>query len=191
MKIQVFKFTGLTPLLMSNIESAGNADVPKLTLGKKPNTGDIEKIAEAMAYRNKDGTLFYKSEAFRSSLIKGATGKKFGKLSAPALLKGLIFTSAEERVTLMDRKGKPIKTFETQIDSGVSKATKSRIIVVRPRIDEWSITIPFDFEDDPKIMPSNHEQFMDEVEKLGIMRVVPLVLARGVRNALESMDGMK
>jgi len=165
MEIRVFKFTGLTPLLMSNIASAGNPDMPTLTVGKKPNKGDFEKIADALAYKNKDGTLFLKSEAFRSSLIKGATGKKFGKQAAPAVLKGFIFTSAEEQVSLIDLKGRPIKKYEIQIDSGVAKKI-NRIIVVRPRIDEWSATVPFDCESDPKFRPSNYEEFLDQIEKL-------------------------
>jgi hypothetical protein len=161
MQIKVYKFTGLTPLLMSNIESV-NRDLPQLKLGTKPNKGDIEKIAEGMTYRNEDGNLYVPTQALRSSLLTGCAGQKFpGSRQSPrTILQALIFP-AEDRATVLDGKGKPATKIEPQIDSGVNKASKSRIIVVRARIPSWSMVVPFEIDDE--FAPSNFEQFMDTV----------------------------
>ena len=161
MKIQVYKFIGISPLLMANIKSV-NRDLPQLKLGTKPNDGDIEAIAEGMAYRDEGGNLYMPTQALRSSLLAGCTGMKFpGSRQSPKnIFKGLIFP-AEEKATLFNGKGKPAKDFEIQIDSGVNKSSKARIIIVRPRIDPWSMKVPFEIDED--FAPSNFDQFMENL----------------------------
>lgn len=160
MKIQVYRFTGISPLLMASIDSV-NRDLPQLKLGTNPNKGDIDKIAEGMTYKDKDG-FYLPTQALRSSLLKGCTGMKFpgSRMSPKNIFKGLIFP-AEEKARLLDGKGKPVKKYETQIDSAVNKSTKARIIVVRPRVDEWQLEVPFEIDDE--FAPSNYDQFMDVV----------------------------
>lgn len=161
MQIKVFRFTGLTPLLMSNIESV-NRDAPTLKLGTKPNKGDIEKIAEAATYRDTDGSLYLPTQALRSSLLDGCSGQKVAgtRIGPRKIFQGVLFCS-EDRATLLNPKSKPITEYEIQIDSGVNKANKARIIVVRPRIDEWHVDVPFEIDDE--FAPTNFEQFLDTV----------------------------
>lgn len=164
MKIVKCEFAGLSPLLMANIESA-NKDLPKLKIGTKPNEGDIEKIAEGFIYRNKDGDLYLPSVAFRSSLLTGCSGLKFpGDRRGPATIFQSLIYPAEREGTLFDKKGKPITKWEIQIDSAVNKTTKSRIVVVRPRIPEWYCTIPFEIDDE--FAPTNYDQFMENLVKI-------------------------
>lgn len=157
-ELRVFKFTGLTPLLMSDIESV-NRKLPQLKLGTSPNAGDIEKIAAGLTYREPDGTLYVKSAALRSSLLEGCKGQKIpgSRMSPKNYFQAVIFT-AEDHIPLLDAKGKPVKTWETQIDSGVSKASKTRIIVVRPRIPVWNLRAAFEF--DREFAPHNYEEFL-------------------------------
>lgn len=164
MEIRVFKFTGLTPLLMSDIESV-NRKLPQLKLGTTPNEGDIEKIAEGLTYRESDGSLYVKTAALRSSLFDGCTGQKFAgsRMSPKKMFQATLFT-AEDHATLVDQKGKPIKTWETQIDSGVSKVTKSRIIVVRPRIPKWHAVVPFEI--DREFAPANYDDYLREMVRI-------------------------
>lgn len=159
MKLQVYKFTGISPLLMSNIESV-NRGLPQLKLGTKPNKGDVGKISEGMTYRDEKGNLYMPTQALRSSLLKGCTGQKFSGIrqGAKTLLQGLVF-QAEDRATLLDVNGKPIKNVTPQVDSGVNKNSNDRIIIVRPRIEQWSMKVPFEIDDE--FAPSNFEQFMD------------------------------
>lgn len=159
MKVQIYKFTGISPLLMSNIESV-NRDLPQLKLGTKPNDGDVEKIAEGMTYRDSDGNLYMPTQALRSSLLTGCAGTKFpgSRQSPKTIFQALVFP-AEERATVLNGDGKPASKFQVQIDSGVNKSSKSRIIVVRPRIEPWSLTVPFEIDDD--FAPSNFDQFME------------------------------
>lgn len=161
MKIQVFRFTGLSPLLMSNIESV-NRDLPVLKLGVKPGKGDIETIAEGMTYRDDDGTYYLPTQALRSSLLKGSVGTKFpgSRMSPKNIFKGVVF-AAEERATILDKKGYPVLKHVAQIDSAVNKSTKARIIVVRPRIDEWMLEVPIEI--DEEFAPGNFDTFMESL----------------------------
>ena len=164
MKIQVYKFTGISPLLMSNIESV-NRELPQLKLGTQPNKGDVEKIAEGMTYRNEDGTLYIPTQALRSSLLTGCSGMKFpgSRQSPKTIFQALVFP-AEEKAALLNGDGKAAKKWEIQVDSGVNKASKSRIIVVRPRIEPWSSVVPFEI--DEEFAPSNFDQFMDNLLRI-------------------------
>ena len=157
MKVQKYRFTGLSPLLMANIQSV-NRDLPQLKLGTKPNKGDIEKIAEGMSYRNDDGELYVPSVALRSSLLSGCTGIKFpGSRTGPKkIFSGLVFP-AEECAVLRNKRGKPIKNFEVQIDSGVNGT--NRIIIVRPRISERYIELPVEIDDE--FAPGNYDEFLE------------------------------
>lgn len=157
MEIQVYRFTGISPLLMANINSV-NLKLPKLKLGTKPNSGDVNKIAEGNLYKNDDGSYYMPCEALRLSLFKGCSGQKFaGDRRGPAtIFQGLLFP-AEDRANLIHADGKPIKKHVPQIDSGVNKATKARIIVVRPRIEEWQMDVPFQIDDE--FAPENYEEF--------------------------------
>lgn len=161
MLIRTFRFTGLTPLLMSNIESI-QRDLPKLKLGTKPNKGDIEKIAEGMTYRDDDGDLYIPTQALRSSLLNGSAGTKFpGSRQSPRTIFQAIVFPSEERAKVLDGKGKPAKKYTIRVDSGVNKKDKSRIIVVRPSIDPWTVVAPFDIDDE--FAPSNFDQFVESL----------------------------
>ena len=159
MEIQVYRFKGISPLLMANINSV-NLKLPKLKLGTKPNAGDVKKIAEGNLYKNDDGTYYMPCEALRLSLFKGCSGQKMaGDRRGPAtIFQGLLFP-AEDRANLVNAKGKPIKKHVPQIDSGVNKANKARIIVVRPRIEEWQMDVPFQIDDE--FAPENYEEFKE------------------------------
>jgi hypothetical protein len=170
MKLQLYKFTGLTPLLMSSIKSIeeiAKQKIPPPKLGTAPNKGDYEKIAAAMAYKNKDGTYYMPAQAFRTSLLTGCVGQKMpGTRQGPAnMFKGLIF-AAEEQAALTDFNGDPITSHEMQIDSGVNGTgkNKKRIIVIRARVDEWQAVVPFEIDDE--FAPVNFDEFMGLV--LGI-----------------------
>lgn len=164
MELRVFKFTGLTPLLMSDIESV-NRKLPQLKLGTAPNEGDIEKIAAGLVYREPDGSLYVKSAALRSSLFEGCSGQKFaGKRGSPRKIFQAVIFTAEDHIPVLDAKGKPVKTWEIQVDSGVSKATKARVIVVRPRIPVWNLKAAFEF--DREFAPSNYDEFLRAVTEI-------------------------
>jgi hypothetical protein len=146
---------------MSDIESV-NRNLPRLKLGTQPNDGDIAKIVEGLTYREPDGTLYVKSAALRSSLLKGCTGQKIpGSRGSPARLFQAVIFTAEDHIPILDAKGKPVKTWETQIDSGVAKATKQRVIVARPRIPVWNLRAAFEF--DREFAPANYQEFLQIV----------------------------
>ena len=75
----------------------------------------------------------------------------------------MIFT-AEDRIPVLDQDGNPVKTWEVQIDSGVSKSTKARVIVVRPRIPIWNLRGAFEFDRD--FAPKNYDEFLEVVTSI-------------------------
>ena len=163
MKLQMYKFTGLSPLLMDDINSIqriAEQNIPLPKLGTQPNKGNYEKIADAKAYKNDDGTYYMPAVALRSSLIKGCVGQKMpGSKVGPAnMIKPLIYP-AETQAALTDFSGEPIISHAVQIDSGVNG--KNRIIVIRARIDEWQAIVPFDIDDE--FAPDNYDQFLHVV----------------------------
>ncbi len=161
MQILTYRFSGISPLLMSSIQSVGKT-LPALKIGTQPNDGDLEKVAEAMAYRDDDGSLYVPTAALRSSLLSGCTGQKIaGSRTGPAKLFQATIFEGEDRSTLVDSDGAVITDYAVQVDSGVNGSTKARVLVVRPRIDDWHINAAFELDDE--FAPSNIEQFLDSV----------------------------
>jgi hypothetical protein len=149
---------------MSNIESLGR-NLPKVTVGKQPNAGDIETIAEGMTYRENwpKGNLVFLAGAFRSSLITGCKGQKFGRGSPAGLFKAII-QAAEDTAPLTDKHGKALKAIKSHMTTGVSKATKSRVLVIRALVEPWQAIVPFEFDDE--FAPPNRDEFYGAVLKI-------------------------
>jgi hypothetical protein len=164
MRILTYRFNGLSPLLMANIESIGRG-LPSVKLGTKPNEGDLDKIAEGMTYRDDDGNLVMPTQAFRSSLLTGCAGQKFAgsKQGPKAILQALLFP-VERYAVLTDANGEPLHEIETQVDSAVNRKEKSRVIAVRARIMTWQTVIPFEL--DEEFAPKNTDEFLEATLKI-------------------------
>jgi hypothetical protein len=149
MTIELFNFhiRGLSPLLMHNPasmlvvdENAGKAT----TRAKKIPPPDIE--AEAAAYRNEDGTLYFPSIGCKRGTLLASTGKKIGKLAAARLVRAGLF-EAEERIHLYHPETKePLRNYEIFAASVV--IMKARVIHHRPRLWPWAGTVMFEINDD-------------------------------------------
>lgn len=126
---------GLSPLLMHRYVGDGATDTHRLP---------IEEQAERGAYRDSEGFLFIPSTWLYQSMVNAgrySKGKRGSSLMHAAA--GSIMVTPEEI---------PLGTKSYEIDSrsAVNKQMRqaSRIMVYRPRLDDWSIvfTVLYDSE---------------------------------------------
>lgn len=145
-----FRITGVSPLLMNNPavmkkpgEDAG-AKIKKIPLP--------EEEAARLVYRDDKGRIYGPATGFKSALISAAKGRKFGKTSAPALLKGTVFCPVDvERVFLVHPKsGKPLTDSDYVVDSRravlSSGAKKVGVVRSRPRFENWACDVTLEIE---------------------------------------------
>ncbi|TAL38061.1 MAG: hypothetical protein EPN97_04300 [Alphaproteobacteria bacterium] len=147
MEIVVFKITGWTHgLLMNNPESMNmdEQDGKKKLAVKTHLTGQAE--AETKVYKDEKGFLRFPAVAFRSAAVKGATGRKFGKVHASKAAKSFVF-NAEQWVTIIDAKtGKPRKDWEVFTTGVVNPTTGGRTPRSRPLVKNWACLLPLEID---------------------------------------------
>lgn len=139
---------GLSPLLTHNPESMGVSNDAKKG-GRIP---DPETEAEAGVYRLADGTCGIKGEAFRASLLKAAGAWKMKRSTAASRLAHV--TVVQELLPLLRRDGTPISDYA--IDRRRAIVVRAGIVRARPRFDEWSVDLTFQYDpilvDEPKLI---------------------------------------
>jgi hypothetical protein len=131
---------GRTPLLTHNPQSMGiNKDAAK---GSRIPEADDE--AEAGCYRNEEGNLCLRGEAFRASMLKAAGAWKMKKsTTAKSLLAHVVVL--EELVPLFRRDGTLITDYV--IDARRAIVQKAGIIRHRPKFMEWSCLFTMEFDE--------------------------------------------
>lgn len=110
----------------------------------KPKTPEEE--AAWVEYRMANGNLFFPTLCFRQCLIYAASGKKVKKRSLNKILCSAVF-AATDKTPLLDLKGNPIKDYTVDRRGGVNK-TAGRIVLCRPRIEEWTWLPELDVDTD-------------------------------------------
>lgn len=149
MTIELYDFhiRGLSPLLMHNPASMLVVDEKAnkaTTRAKKIPPPDVE--AEAAAYRNKDGSLYFPAIGCKRGVVRAAAGKKIGKQFAPRLVMAGLF-EVDERMNLYHPDTKePLTDYE--IFAATVIIQKARVIHNRPRLQSWAGTIRFEINDD-------------------------------------------
>ncbi len=132
-KTIVFEIIGISPLLQNNpAEFIGKVEDAGLIVGKK--VYNDEEEARLRTYPQPDGTFAHPTEAFLRAMVRAVTGKKFGKMNAPAILRGSVF-GIETHCTILDENDKPLKEYVIDRRSVVINK-KARILRCRP---SWPI----------------------------------------------------
>jgi hypothetical protein len=140
LEITVFKIVGTSPLLQNNpAEFIGKTEGSDLAA--KKNYDDMEE-AMLRVYRDGDGNFCHPAEAFLRSMVRAVTGKKFGRVSAPSLIRGAVFL-AESMVMLECPDGTPLTTFSIDRRSVVINK-RARVLRCRPVWPEWSLRLPLE-----------------------------------------------
>lgn len=122
---------GTTPLLMNNPQvmieqSLGEKET---TPGQKTRSRkDMEKEADKLAYKMKDGTLYIPSEAIKGTILNASSWKKIGKYSAKQILAGAVRIYPEQ-ISL----GKKSYTYDIR----TVVVQRNRVVKLRPRVEKW------------------------------------------------------
>jgi hypothetical protein len=113
-----------------------------------------EEEAEAGAYRKPDGSLYFPALAFRSALVAAGTGFKAGKRGLPGVLKGSVFVTGDTVALVHPVSGTPLSTYEVDVRRCCLQSAGRKVAVMRarPRLDTWSCTVEFEYD----------ERFVDE-----------------------------
>lgn len=142
-EIVTFKIVGISPLLQNNPAAfIGNDSDDGITTGKKKYNDEEE--ARLRVYKDADGRFVHPAESFIKSMVKAVTGKKFGKKSAPALLKGAVFL-AEPWCVIEDAKGQEANQYTIDRRSVVIKKI-NRVLRCRPCWSNWRMSLALEMD---------------------------------------------
>lgn len=145
MKMIRFRVVGKTPLLMNSPKGmAAPKDVVATKRVLMP-----EEESESGTYRNADGSLYWPSMAFRSALVAAGTGFKAGKRGLPSVVKGSVFVVSDTVPLVHPKTTAPIREYaiDTRRCCVVSAGRKAAVMRSRPRIDEWSCEVEFEYDE--------------------------------------------
>lgn len=141
-ELMTFRVVGTSPLLQNNPASfIGKSEDASLTTKK---VYKDEEEAELRTYRDVDGHFCHPSESFIKSMIRAVTGKKFGKVSAPGMLRQGVFV-VEQYCILEDEHQKPLSQ-KYEIDRRSVVIGKARILRCRPMWSVWSTRVTFEVD---------------------------------------------
>jgi hypothetical protein len=130
--IVMFRIVGMSPLLQNNpLNFIGGDEQVALAAKKKYND---EEEARLRLYINKDGNYYHPSISFLRSMAKAVSGLKYGKVSAPMLIRGSVFVAFPQTV-LLDANGEPARNYV--LDKQPVVVSHARIARVRPMWPEW------------------------------------------------------
>ena len=142
-----FRVTGFSPLLMHNPAGSMKGASSAMGTSKIPTA---EEEAKRGTYKMPSGQLFVPSEAFRSSMIDGASGQKIGKFGAPGRIGGTTFVTTEECPLVHPTTGDAIT--EYVVDTRRAVVQGNGILRSRPKILEWATEVEFEY--DPDFVPA-------------------------------------
>lgn len=137
-KIVTFTIIGTSPLLQNNPAEFVGKGEEETGLNKKKVYND-EDEARLRCYKDSDGRYGHPAQSFVKAMLRAATGKKFGKLSAPSLIRGGVFI-VETLCLLEDEKGKPLAKY-TIDRQPVVMPNKARVLRCRPSWMPWAVRV--------------------------------------------------
>lgn len=143
-EIHTWKLTGITPLVSHNPANCMQGDsAPQLSAKKKVYDDAVE--AKIRLYVNDDGTYYHPAVSVRLLLLEAAKGRKLNKKAARGAVAGAVFP-AEDRLTILDVKGKPKK--EYKIRKCRVKVGSAGVLRCRPQWDNWTMQVPLEIDTD-------------------------------------------
>lgn len=143
-EIHVWKLIGTSPLISHNPAQTMQSTDDGALSAKKKVYEDVEE-AKIRLYCNEDGTYYHPSAAIRLAILEAAKGRKINKKPARGLVAGAVFP-AEDRMTILDDKGKPKK--EYAIRKCRVKVGSAGVLRCRPQWDGWTMQVPIEIDTD-------------------------------------------
>lgn len=129
---------GVTPLIMCKF------DERQLSPKKKDKNKTPEEMAEGFAYRNKEGELIIPGVCIFTAIIEAGKFSKRGKSRVTTLKSSLIpagISILEEECLL------GTKEYEVDARSAVVPATGGRIMVYRPKLENWETSFTLEVDE--------------------------------------------
>lgn len=134
---------GVTPLMHHRMTDESVSQLLGAKKGKKKEPKQVltpREIATQHAYQNEDGSycipLSYVCGAFRD--VASDYKQRDSSRKSYKTIAGGIFRPLDEYATLVDAKGKPIKSFEVDMRKATNHL-KGAVAVCRPRFDRWNL----------------------------------------------------
>jgi hypothetical protein len=141
MEMVVFNIIGISPLIQNNpLNFIGKTEGDALATKK---VYKDEEEAALRVYLDADGAFYHPAVGFLRAMIRGVTGKKFGKLAATSLLKGSVFL-AEPHAALVDKNGKPLTKYA--IDRQPVVVGTARVLRCRPCWNDWCAKVALEID---------------------------------------------
>src|SRR5262249_51706948 len=102
-EIGAFRIVGVSPVPQNNPANLLGKTEGQSLAGKKLYKDDEE--AQLRLYKSAEGNYWHPAEAFIKAMVKAVSRLKFGKVSAPAAIRGAVFM-AEPLCIIEDAKGR-------------------------------------------------------------------------------------
>jgi hypothetical protein len=141
--VRKFRVEGISSLLMNSPHGMARGGSAKLDTKKIPSPEDE---AASKVYKQDDGTLFLPSISFRSSLLKGCTGRRIGKVGAATRVAAGVFNVETETPLFDPESGEPIKDYRVHVTRCVVQ--RNGVMRARPEIPRWAAEVVFEVDDD-------------------------------------------
>lgn len=144
MKEITIHIEGTSPLLLCNPGLSMQKDDTVKIETKKVYDPAVE--AEMRTYRLGSKQHAMRAAAFRSAMVKAATGRKLGKRAATSVVSGSVFET-DDLIGLYEP-GTATPIFDYVIDSRRVVVQKQGVLRQRPKFEKWATTVHFEIDDD-------------------------------------------
>lgn len=142
-KVCEFKVEGISNILMHNPISMRSGANP--TMGKKKIPTPEEEAATAV-YRNGGNELVFPTIGFKSSLLRGCSGKRIGKVSAAGQVAAGVFEIEPYTILFDPETNKPLIDYRIHVARCVVQ--KNGVMRARAEVGPWKATVVFEIDDD-------------------------------------------
>lgn len=124
-----------------------------------------EEEAERGAYRDEEGCLYLPSSAFRASLLHGAVGRRFGKISAKTGLAGAVFNVDKRTRLVHPETGEGLRDYKVHVARAV--VNKRGVLRARPELELWACVLGLEI--DLELLPAGPYQVEEILNVAGKM----------------------
>lgn len=132
-------------------------------------TSDPREVAESHSYRCPDGFLVHPGSAIPAILREsGRNHKQTSSRRSMAYVVPSAVRMREEWVRIFNGDGKRAKDFEVDSRTGVNKNTKGRILIHRPRLDQWGAEFFMEINHDVMDPQMVHQLLTEGGERVGL-----------------------
>jgi len=142
-KICKFQVEGISNILMHNPASMRSGSNPSMGKKKIPSP---EEEAAASRYLNGGDELVFPTIGFKSSLVRGCSGKRIGKVSAASQVAAGVFEVEPYTPLLNAKNGKPLIDYRVHVARCV--VMRAGIMRARAEVGPWKATVLFEVDDD-------------------------------------------